>query len=83
MAICPECEEELEIDEMDVEEGDVISCDQCGSTLRVSSASPLELDPFDDEDEEFDEDEEEEEKEEEDEYDDRGDDDDEDENWEE
>jgi alpha-aminoadipate carrier protein LysW len=52
MAICPECEEELEIDDTDVEEGDVISCDQCGSTLRVLSASPLELEAYDDDDEE-------------------------------
>lgn len=63
MAICPECEEELEIDDTDVEEGDVISCDQCGSTLRVLSASPLELEAYDDdeedeEEEDFEEDEE-------------------------
>lgn len=56
MAICPECEEELGIDDIDVEEGDVISCDQCGSTLRVSSAVPLELEAYDEEDEEKDED---------------------------
>jgi alpha-aminoadipate carrier protein LysW len=78
MATCPECEEELEIDEIDVEEGDVISCDQCGSTLRVSSILPFELEPYDDEDE--DEDEEEEESEE-DEYDDHAEE--EDEDWEE
>lgn len=51
MAICPECEEELEIDDIDVEEGDVISCDQCGSTLRVASAVPLELETYDEDDE--------------------------------
>lgn len=57
MAICPECEEELEIDDIDVEEGDVISCDQCGSTLRVVSASPLELEAYDEEEDEDEEDE--------------------------
>ena len=82
MATCPECEEELEIDELDVEEGDVISCDQCGSTLRVSSTVPLELEPYDEDDEE-DEDEEEEEGEEEDELDDRADDESEGEDWDE
>lgn len=60
MAICPECEEELEIDDIDVEEGDVISCEQCGSTLRVASASPLELEAYDEDDDEEDEDEEDE-----------------------
>jgi alpha-aminoadipate carrier protein LysW len=79
MAICPECEEELEIDETDVEEGDVISCDQCGSTLRVSSIAPLELDPYDEDEDE--EDEEEEEGDEDEEVDDRNED--EDEDWEE
>jgi alpha-aminoadipate carrier protein LysW len=72
MATCPECEEELEIDELDVEEGDVISCDQCGSTLRVSSTVPLELEPFEDDDEDDEDEDEDEEGDEEDEYEDRG-----------
>ncbi len=56
MAICPECEEELDIDNLDVEEGDVISCDQCGSTLRVVGTSPLELEAYDEDDEDEDDD---------------------------
>jgi alpha-aminoadipate carrier protein LysW len=29
MPICPECESVLDFDEEDVEEGDVIVCDEC------------------------------------------------------
>lgn len=77
MATCPECEEELEIDEIDVEEGDIISCDQCGSTLRVVSTSPLELEAYEEDEDEDDLDEDEDEIEEDE------DEDDEDEDWEE
>jgi len=72
MATCPECDADIEVDEFDVERGDVVSCPECGSNLAVASLSPLILelvsdeddddDDFDDEDEEdeVDEDEEEE-----------------------
>jgi len=54
MATCPECEEDLEIDEIDVDEGDIITCDQCGSTLRVISISPIELEAYEEDDEDED-----------------------------
>jgi alpha-aminoadipate carrier protein LysW len=55
MATCPECEAELDIDEFDVEKGDELSCDECGTSLRVTSLSPLEVEVFDeDEDDEDD-----------------------------
>jgi lysine biosynthesis protein LysW len=62
MATCPECDADIDIDEFDVERGDVVSCPDCGSNLTVASVSPLELELVSDEDEEdqFDEDEEEE-----------------------
>jgi alpha-aminoadipate/glutamate carrier protein LysW len=44
MAVCPECEAEVEIDELDVDQGDVISCPECGSDVRVVGVSPVELD---------------------------------------
>lgn len=77
MATCPECDAELtDVDEFDVDKGDVISCPECGSNLEVTGLSPLELevigdDDDDDDDEDFDEDEDEEE----------GEDDEEEENW--
>lgn len=66
MATCPECEAEMEVDEYDVDKGDIISCPECGANLEVVGLSPVELDlaPEDEEEEdESDEDEDEEEEE--------------------
>jgi alpha-aminoadipate carrier protein LysW len=54
MATCPECEADIEVDEFDVDKGDLISCPECGSSLEVTSVTPVELDvaPEEDEDEE-------------------------------
>ena len=53
MAMCPECEADVEVDEDDVEKGDLISCHECGSHLEVTSVVPVELDvaPEENEDE--------------------------------
>ena len=59
MVLCPECENDLDLDEDEVEEGDVVSCVECGTDFEVVTADPLELAPVSD-DEEEDEDEEEE-----------------------
>ena len=61
MAICPECDAEIEVDEYDVDKGDLLSCPECGSSLEVTGIAPVELDVAgDDEDEDEDEDDEEE-----------------------
>jgi lysine biosynthesis protein LysW len=78
-ANCPECDSEIDVDEMDVEVGDELSCSECGALIRVASDSPIELELADDEDDE-DLDDEEEEDDEEDEDDD-SDEDEEDEGW--
>ncbi len=56
MATCPECDAEIEIDEFDVDKGDLISCPDCGSNLEVTTTSPVELEAVDDDDEDDDED---------------------------
>jgi len=63
MAICPECETDLDLDEEELEEGEIVSCPECGTDFEVITKSPLELNPVDEleEDEEDDLDEEEEE----------------------
>ncbi len=43
MALCPDCEAEVEIDEFDVDKGEVISCPECGVDLEVVGLAPLEL----------------------------------------
>jgi len=34
MVFCPECESDLDIDEEEVEEGEVVSCDECGTDFE-------------------------------------------------
>jgi alpha-aminoadipate carrier protein LysW len=57
-ANCPECEEEVYVD-ADAEQGDTVSCDECGSSLTVVGLDPIELDLRDEEAEEVLDDEEE------------------------
>jgi alpha-aminoadipate carrier protein LysW len=63
-ANCPECDSLIDLDEMDVDIGDELSCSECGALIRVASDAPLELELADDEDEEDDEKEDEEDDEE-------------------
>jgi alpha-aminoadipate carrier protein LysW len=64
MPSCPECENDLDVEVDDLEEGDVIACDECGSEYEVVGVEPLELSrvdaDIDDDDDVFEEDEEEE-----------------------
>ena len=48
MANCPECENGLDIELDEVEEGDVITCDECGTEYEVVGVEPLELARVDD-----------------------------------
>jgi len=66
MVTCPVCEGTIDVDEDDVDEGDTLSCDECGADLRVVGTDPLEVESAEEEeeeeeDEDFVEDEEEEE----------------------
>jgi alpha-aminoadipate carrier protein LysW len=65
MPSCSECENELDIDVEEVSEGDVVTCDECGTEYEVVGVEPLELARVDDDlDEDDDEPVEEEEEEE-------------------
>lgn len=61
MVLCPECESDLDIEEDELDEGEVVSCTECGSDFEVVTVEPLELtrisDDEDDEDDSDDEDE--------------------------
>lgn len=56
-ANCPECSEEVYVD-AESEQGDVVSCDECGTDLEVVGLDPVELDiyeeDYDDYDDDFD-----------------------------
>jgi alpha-aminoadipate carrier protein LysW len=43
MPICPECESTLDFDEDEVDEGDVVICDECGTEYEVVTTDPLEI----------------------------------------
>jgi alpha-aminoadipate carrier protein LysW len=65
MAMCPECENPLDLEIDEIEEGDIVACDECGSEYEIVGTEPLELarvdsDDLDEEDDELMEEEEEE-----------------------
>ena len=64
MPSCPECENSLDVDVDEVEEGDIVGCDECGAEYEVVGVEPLEMvrvgDGLDDDEVPLDEDEEEE-----------------------
>ncbi len=64
MPSCPECENNLDVEVDELEEGDVVACEECGSEYEVVGVEPLELtrvgDELDEDDEFFEEEEEEE-----------------------
>jgi len=61
MIICPECDGDLDIEEDEVDEGEIVSCPECGTDFEVVGIEPLELTRVEEEEEEEDEEEEEEE----------------------
>ena len=56
MINCPKCDAAIDVDEEDLDEGDPLTCEECGANLNVSGVSPLELAPEKDDDDDFDED---------------------------
>ena len=43
MQVCPECENPLNFAEDEVEEGEVILCEECGVEYEVVNTDPIEL----------------------------------------
>ena len=56
MVLCPECESDLDVEEDELDEGEILACTECGCDFEVVGIEPLELvkvaDEDDDEDEE-------------------------------
>lgn len=44
---CPECEEKVYVD-AEAEQGDVVTCEECGTDLEVVGLDPIELDIYED-----------------------------------
>lgn len=58
-AICPECDSDIDIDELDADIGDELTCAECGTLLRIANDSPIELEVADEDDLDDDDDEDE------------------------
>lgn len=43
MVLCPECESDLDIEVDELDEGEIVSCVECGSDFEVVGVEPLEL----------------------------------------
>lgn len=56
MVSCPVCDGHIDVDEEDVDEGDSLSCDECGADLKVVSTDPLEIESAEELEEEDEED---------------------------
>jgi alpha-aminoadipate carrier protein LysW len=55
MVTCPVCDGQIDVDEEDVDEGDSLSCDECGADLKVVGTDPLEIESAEELEEEEDE----------------------------
>jgi alpha-aminoadipate carrier protein LysW len=54
MVTCPVCDAELDLEEDELDEGDLLTCDECAADLRVVGVAPLELEAVEEEEEEDD-----------------------------
>jgi alpha-aminoadipate carrier protein LysW len=59
MVNCPNCDAVIDVDEDELDEGDSLTCEECGADLSVTGLSPLELETQEDEDDEDEEEEDE------------------------
>jgi alpha-aminoadipate carrier protein LysW len=54
MVSCPKCDATIDVEEEELDEGDVLSCDECGAALTVASLNPVELNSEEEEEDEED-----------------------------
>lgn len=45
MALCPECESDLELDGYELDVGETMSCPECSVELKVVANDPIALSP--------------------------------------
>ena len=57
MPTCPECDAAIDIEEEEVEEGQIVDCPECGAELEVVSTNPVQVELVKDDDEKDDEEE--------------------------
>ena len=57
MTRCPECDAEIDLDEDEVEEGEILTCPECDTELEVTQTHPVHLIALSDDEDESDEEE--------------------------
>jgi alpha-aminoadipate/glutamate carrier protein LysW len=45
MIYCAECDTKLDIDEDGIDEGEIVTCSECGTGFEIVSINPIELKP--------------------------------------
>lgn len=55
MVRCPKCEAEVDLDEDEIEEGEIITCLECDAELEVAQIHPVRLNVISEDDEDDDE----------------------------
>jgi alpha-aminoadipate carrier protein LysW len=51
MILCPKCQSEIDVEEEELEEGELVSCTECDGDFEVASVEPLNLTKVSDEEE--------------------------------
>lgn len=50
MVKCPLCDGAIDVEEDELDEGDILACEECGAEIRVAGVNPLELEAAEEED---------------------------------
>jgi alpha-aminoadipate carrier protein LysW len=50
MVKCPMCDGPIDVEEDELDEGDILTCEECGAEIQVAGVNPLELEAADEED---------------------------------
>lgn len=56
MVNCPLCDAVIDAEEEELDEGDELTCEECGASLSVVGKNPIDIEPTVEEDEEEDDD---------------------------
>lgn len=51
MVKCPLCDGAIDVEEDELDEGDILACDECGAEIQVAGVNPLELEAAEEEEE--------------------------------
>ncbi|MCE5311109.1 MAG: hypothetical protein LLG20_26015 [Acidobacteriales bacterium] len=50
MVKCPMCDGPIDVEEEELDEGDILTCEECGAEIQVAGVNPLDLESAEEED---------------------------------